>query len=320
MKNFDGSSIDRRQRVNLSDEAFSLVKSDSFTFAGSGFISYSEMICRLFLMFAEQSAAKRQDLVRTAELLARKASKPSRAQQKTPSLQNGVLAYLSQSDVAAVINNKCFGGSPGKFIKAVIEEYAEMPFIEREKIYYKDIVDKINCNLNRRLRIVIGSQTLLVKPYQIIPDKQSAYNYLTCFSAKSNSPAPAQYSVASLRISRIKSVTVLPDSEFVFNDTDIDKMKQAITERGVPFLRDEVCDVIIELKDVGKSLFNAITFQRPEVRSVVGDIYNFRCTVTQAEIFFFRFGAEATVITPKELREKFKKRYNRAAEIYNDED
>lgn len=315
MKVFDGG-IDRRQRVNLSDDAFGIIRNDSYTLASDNNpINYSEIICRVFLSFVEQSAAKRQGFQRITELLAKK---PSRAQRKTPSLRNDVMEYISQSDIITIINNKIYGGSPGKFIKTVIEEYAEMSFIEREIIYFRDAVEKVNGNLNKQLRIVTGARTFIVKPYAIMSDKQSTYNYLICYSTAPGTSS--KYEIASFRLSRIKSITVLQDSEFILSDNETDKIKQTISGKGVQFLRDELCDVIVEFTDAGKNLFNTMVFQRPEVISATGNRYSFRCTATQADFYFFKFGAEAKIVDPIGLREKFAERYNRAVMVYKDED
>ena len=312
MKYFDGVA-DRRQRVNLSDEAYGTIMSDSFSFAGNeAVISYSEIICRVFLNFVECALTQNNNSKRISELLSKM---PSRAQQKTPSLRDGVLEHLKQSDVVDVINS-VYGGSPGKLIKSVIEEYAEKPFTERELIYYRETVEKINANRDNKLRVVTGKQTLFVKPYAIMADKQSTYNYLVCFAAISTEPDT--YKPSSLRISRIRSVSALPDSKFNFTIFEVDEIKNALSKKGVQFLRGELCNVVVELSDIGKQLYNTMLFQRPNVISTDGNTCRFYCTEKQADFYFFKFGAEAKIIEPISLRKEFMERYNQAVMTYKD--
>ena len=333
--------IARRNRVNLSDDAYNILSGDCFSFARSEVIKYSEMISRVFLSFVEESAAKRQDMARVSELLAKK---PARAQQKAPSLRNGVIKYFEHLDIISLLGDAIYGGSqgkcnslascyhpacdalkgcdgagkygsPGKFIKAVLEEYAELTYIERERIYFRDTADKITANLHSRLRITSGPLSFIVKPYSIMSDKLTTYNYLVGYSALSSTPD--DYRIASFRLSRIESVAVVPDSPFSFNDMETDRLSEAITEKGVAYLIDEMCDLAVELTDAGKALFKTILFQRPEVIEMKGDVYRFRCTKLQAEAYFFRFGGEARIIEPESLREMFAKRYAKANDVYS---
>lgn len=46
------------------------------------------------------------------------------------------------------------------------------------------------------------------------------------------------------------------------------------------------------------------------------NIYVFDCSFQQVEYYFFKFGKEAEVISPVELRDKFKNDYIEACEIY----
>jgi hypothetical protein len=93
---------------------------------------------------------------------------------------------------------------------------------------------------------------------------------------------------------------------------DLLSRKPSRAQQKTPSLR----DVVVELTKVGKGLFNTMVFQRPEIISVDGNQYKFRCTAMQADFYFFWFGAEAYIIEPLELRQKFGDRYYRAAISY----
>jgi predicted DNA-binding transcriptional regulator YafY len=128
--------------------------------------------------------------------------------------------------------------------------------------------------------------------------------------------------LSTFRISRIKSVAVVQDVNSTLTTTEVDEITRAISERGVQFLREDICDITVKLTGRGINLFKTMSFQRPamlgEPRSVEGGaVYRFRCTRVQADYYFFKFGAEAHVLEPVELGREFAERYRRAAEAYS---
>lgn len=314
MKKFS-QDIDRRQRVNLSDEAFDVIESDRYTFGNEKTLSYSGIISQIFLLFALKSSAMSDNTILIEEYLARK---PGRAQKKCPSLQNDVLDFFERPDINEIIKRKVFNSSPGKFIKAVIEEYAEKPFLEREKICFsgtvKNINDGIKLKKRKLLRIITGNNAFIVRPYAIMTDKQSTYNYLVCIIDKTINAKLKK--IVSLRLSRIKSVEVLHDSEFEFSDSEIDEIKKMISEKGVQFLRGELQTIRVEFTHIGLNMYRDLLFQRPQMHSSEENIYTFKCTPAQAEYYFFKFGAEAKIIEPDELKQKIVDMYVKAMEAY----
>ena len=47
-------------------------------------------------------------------------------------------------------------------------------------------------------------------------------------------------------------------------------------------------------------------------------VYEFSCTRFQAETYFFRFGHNVKILEPKDLADKFMRRYQSAAKQYQD--
>lgn len=94
----------------------------------------------------------------------------------------------------------------GPYFKAVIEEYARLPYIKRESIFQREIIQTIDAVLNRpkrhcaiKLTLRNGRQHLVI-PYHIVTDIRSLYHYLVAIPCGEN----AQW--MSFRISNIISV------------------------------------------------------------------------------------------------------------------
>ena len=48
------------------------------------------------------------------------------------------------------------------------------------------------------------------------------------------------------------------------------------------------------------------------------DVYIFNCTKAQAEFYFFKFGSDAEILSPVDLRDKFALMYKDAAAVYHE--
>ena len=304
--------ISPRQRISLSDEAQHIIDSDTFSFTKEGTIDYSKFVCKIFLTHVDKSKAKNGDVEEIKRLLQKK---PRSAKDcKSPVLNPEVCLYLRQEDIYQLISKEPYSkdsqkAKSGKFIKAVLEEYAELPAVKRALIYFNDIVDKINSNFDmnteryyqrtKKLKIVTGSTTLIVKPVALMTGRHSLYNYLLGFYKRWG--ALGEFEMDAIRLSAIDYVEVL-EEDADLGSLMVDALFEAAEERGVPFVKNPVWDIEIRLTTKGKQIYNSVLFQRPKVVKVEGDVYHFRCTLVQANVYFVGFGAEAEVIRPDSLR------------------
>ena len=102
-------------------------------------------------------------------------------------------------------------------------------------------------------------------------------------------------------------------------------LREKIALRGVQFLIGEEKDIIVKMNDSGKEKYNRLRHLRPkyiEIKENDEDNdeyrheYKFNCTEAQAEFYFLKFGKDAKIISPESLRDKFKKSYKEAFELY----
>ncbi|WP_456297519.1 hypothetical protein [Catonella morbi] len=99
--------------------------------------------------------------------------------------------------------------------------------------------------------------------------------------------------------------------------SDIENIEKEIRNKGVQFMRGESHEIKIRLNEEGQKLYNRILHLRPKyVRIEEKNIYVFDCSLKQIEYYFFKFGKEAEIISPPQLREKFKNDHLEAYEVY----
>lgn len=208
------------------------------------------------------------------------------------------------------------------FISKQLEKYASLPFFERERIFYKDIIEKIllaKSNGNMVLVKANGGKKVLIAPYDILTDEWTSYNYLigTAFTDKGAS-------ITNRRISFISSCEVI-GSKYIdpenkpFSDVEI---RERILKSGIQFVSSCPEEIKVRLTPKGKYLYDHMIHVRPNIFSIPTEsdpeVYTFFCTTAQAEYYFFKFGAEAEIISPISLRKHFISKFKKAYNLYSD--
>lgn len=208
----------------------------------------------------------------------------------------------------------------GKYIKSVLEEYARLPYVEREKIYFSPFVTEIKNAIReeRQLRIVTDKNAIYsVYPYEVLSDPLSTANYLVGYCKRYDDPEDEKRP-CSFRISALKSVKMEKSKSGFLKNSVWEQLAHTISSRGVQFMVGNEAEVRVKLTEAGVSKFRRQTHLRPRLIRKQGDIYVFQCTTAQAEFYFFKFGGDAEILLPIELRERFKSMYKAAANTYID--
>ena len=219
----------------------------------------------------------------------------------------------------------------GPFLKAVFEDYANKPFFEREQIYFKEIIDKIKQAIDGEIQVRITIKEkmnkkgekipykFVVAPYKIVQDKNKLYNYIIGFGKPFGS-SEEERKPACYRISRIDDVFVQTSSSYHISKKESSMLDNDMFKRGAMFLTDEIIEVKVEFTKRGLENFNRFLYQRPneyEIDEINPFLYSFKTTKNQAINYFFKFGWDAKIVEPDYLFLEFKKRYERAAQVYN---
>ena len=299
---------EKKQRVILSKAAFLVLMQDMDRFdAGnnkSGFVN------RIMLEYAKQSDAVRL-------LIA-----------STPAEKGKAFNVRLSNEAENLIFNQLREEqekkykSAGALIKAVIEEYSMLSLPQREAIYFnkkKETIESFIAN-KQAFRVQILGYYYDIRPYMFVVDPVTQYNYLIAFSKKMDERSDLEILV-SMRLSRINDrIRPIPrekrSGKITFQDK---KIVSARLEECTPaFLMNHSVDVKVRFSKDGIRRYKEIFYLRPQYTSIEkGDIYNFNCSLFQAEGFFIRLGRDVEILEPPELRERFKEIYRDCNDIYN---
>lgn len=339
---FPGS--EPKQRLNLSKLATEVMHYDQFTFGVEG---RSEFLNRIFEHYAPEADAsisrslniyrgkleeslstilgdestKRRIITKLAE------EKEDELKNRTDSYEKGEsftfylykhnFTYLTEPDSECC--EERYYKRRGDYIKSVIEEYARLPYVHREKVYFKPYIEQIKHAIEKKWQLRVDTDqyiTYSVYPYKILCDPLSTHNYLIGYCQRYDHAEDEKYPV-TFRISALQSVKPEKSKSAFLTKSEKEKLIQSITSRGVQFMSSGEEEVRVRLSTTGQSKFRRQIHLRPaQVGEPEGDEYVFRCTKTQAEFYFFKFGENAEILQPEDLRQRMATMYENAAEMY----
>lgn len=223
-----------------------------------------------------------------------------------------------------------YDGRVGDYIKAVLEEYAGYPRVERERIYFKSILDEIQLAISHqtilkltmysmsKMRSGTANNILYVKPLGVRQDSERLYHYLVGINA---SCKDGPWTPGAIRLTSIKNANYLKQAAAVSKE-EKKSVENEIRKNGVQYLSDShsVGTVKVQFTPEGERQYYRILHLRPRYTANPEPlVYEFSCTRFQAETYFFRYGHNVKILEPKDLADKFMRRYQSAAKQYQDE-
>ncbi len=254
---------------------------------------------------------------------------PPKEKAFTIRLQNKIYKTLCTEP----LQDKCYK-STGEYIRAILEDYTSKSLFQREIIYFREMHEIIRSKLlipqkNRSLttiksRSVTGIlQTFRVKPYALSKESDASYHYLIALS-KLASDKNSVYKPAAFRLSRIEEFYDTPGyGSGKITEKEKKAVEDSIKMKSIPYLLNDINDYTVELTPSGIIKYKTILHLRPIADSSKtehlhsgGKIMHFTCTYRQIENYFFQFGKEAKLISPKKDAERFKSAYKAAYEAY----
>ena len=299
--------------INISNYASGIIENDVACFSYGKEVKQAAIIHRIIL---------------NCVLSPKKKRKLESLKDKLPKYEKGVvIKYRPNDPVRDEFLSDCFDCTPfeipGECIKALIEEYALLPYFKREEIFFKERFDIINDCIKAKYSLRFrnkNNEELVVIPHKIEQDKWSSFNYLICCEKIDGVLRYINLRIAFLENFSQKSV--VRDAEQNLSDEDVRAIEAAKKVKGVQFLSDDTTHIKVRLTQVGQTMYKRMLFLRPVWSNISkckdgNAIYEFNCTERQIEYYFFKFGKEALVLEPEGLRQAFLQKYEEAVEKYS---
>lgn len=337
-----------RQRFNLSMTAWEVIHNDAPIFLIKKKPSFAGMINLILEMYMEDSdAAIENAILRRKNYLEEQLAEYADEEAKEKvidiltakyieELRDKIATYPCDINKSSSLTREnyettlkwrdhysCYGNSVAKFFKTVIEEYARKPYYEREGIILRKTIEELGLCMEKRrlLRLTLkDGKHYDVRPYKICHDPDYNYHYLVGMSKESGTEYDEK--ISSFRVSKILGIRQLKEPSGKITKSEANEIELRLKNSGTQFLLSDQETIIVRLTKRGKKEYESRLHLRPnyaELKQVDDDtwLYTFECTPIQAEFYFFKFGADAEVIAPKYLREKFCKKYFEAYHEYD---
>ena len=235
---------------------------------------------------------------------------------------------LDKENYAAMMDwrddNGYYENVPGRFLKAVVEEYARKPQYEREGILLRNIIEELqSCVESHQLVLITlngpNHPRHEVRPFSICCDESRNYHYLVGMTRRAGTTHPER--IASFRISRINTIKRLHSRSGKITSAQAQDINNKLRDVGVQFLLQDTQTITVRLTEQGKRMYDSQVHLRPVYRDYEKNsdgswLYTFDCAQMQAEFYFFKFGADAIIEQPIELKEKLLGKYQMAIEVY----
>ena len=167
-----------RQHLNLSHLAYETIESDKFMFQEKP--SMSKILNRIFTMYRDYADASianacaryKEDLESRVKSISDGAVKTELISALTQSYKEELIEkansyprgrqfkfQLNRQNYEYIMDwhdtEKAYGDSAGRFIKAVLEEYARKPLVEREAILLREMIEMVNACVESHLSLAI---------------------------------------------------------------------------------------------------------------------------------------------------------------------
>ena len=234
-------------------------------------------------------------------------------------IKQQVLRWLESSENT---EDEYYGGSLLLYLNCIIEDYVNKDLYTRETIVINERISKIDSYIKDTEWINIywpNNRSVRIFPVKVMPDKMNTHAYLACYMHSANGTLiPSSYRIASLP----DDIQIAHGYNPPVTDSDIKKLDVLIAERRVDFLAYEAVDIQIRMSKHGLQRYSRTARLRPDIisseKSFDGSmLYTFHCTKQQAEYYFASFGEDIEIISPNDLRTRFKKIYKKALSLYN---
>lgn len=354
--------IENKQRINFSESSYAVLRSDIEAFhlaqlsPGACSEGLSPLISRILIGFGPSASAsigqriaqemtavnaalaplsvaerkraaeliaaeKRERLLRDAEERKIAVRNKGKGRPETVRLNFTCLTYL-QSD-EGMLEAGYYEDNIGTYLKAVVEEYVDLPYVMRERYFLQAHCTTVNDAIQdgRILKLMLYSDKkqnpLYLRPLEIMQDSERLYNYVVGMISTENGVG---WRVGSVRLSSIASIGAVSGSGKL-RKAELAELREAIAAKGVQFLSGTCTDekIAVRFTEIGERMYQRNLHLRPRYLEKQDDrTYTFACTQDQAEIYFFKFGHHVKVLSPAGLAAKFGRKYASAAAQYGE--
>lgn len=196
------------------------------------------------------------------------------------------------------------------YFRNIFNNYARLPQDERERIVFKDELKLIESAITNKkiINVKLNNTTLELIPYEIVRTNDELYNYLIAgIRIKSGFKFISLHLYKCVQIIKTKKTFELTNDEKNQFDSILIYGPREVERRTVR--------TRVKLTDNGIKKYKSMYLNRPIPTEIDGNIYTFNCSHDNLFLYFSRFGVDAEILEPLNLRNQViafhRKAYNK---------
>lgn len=196
------------------------------------------------------------------------------------------------------------------YFRNIFNKYAKLPQDERERIIFKDELNNIESAIHNKkiIKVKINDSSFDFLPYVVVRTNDELYNYVVGAIKNEN-----RFHCLSLHLYKCINI-IKTKNKFEFSDEEINQLNENLSFGPREIERRAVLTKI-KLTKNGIKKFKKMYLNRPIPIEINDDIYTFNCSHQNLFIYFSRFGVDATILEPLNLRNQMiafhKKAFNK---------
>lgn len=215
---------------------------------------------------------------------------------------------VSQARYSYIKEHLLGNDTESNYFRQMLISYTSLPQNARERVIFKDIVERIESAIEKHTKITIeftNGRFQTVSPYALSSSKEELFNYLLCEDKHGKA--------STRRLCRIKNAT--PEAApCTFHDDTLAELEYA--KINSPQYLSQPQTIKVQLTKQGKRLLHKIYLHRPKLVRIEGDYYYFEAPEAQAMQYFFKLGKDAIIIEPESLAISIQKDHYDAQRAY----
>jgi hypothetical protein len=217
---------------------------------------------------------------------------------------------VSQSQYERIKKTLLANDTESNYFRQLFTSYTKLPQNTREKIIFKDVVEKLEQAIQEEKKVCLffsNGKVQDVSPYTLCSSKEELFNYLLYQDNHKQ--------VQTRRLTRITNVMILNEVSSFTNENQ--EHLQWLSENS-PQFASKPLEVKVLLTDKGKELVKRIYIHRPKrIKHDCNDgYYYFETTKEQALHYFPKLGKHAVILEPESLAISIYKKLNETSRAY----
>ena len=206
--------------------------------------------------------------------------------------------------------NELKNNTISNYFRNIFNSYARLPQDERERIIFKDELKIIESAITNKkmINIKLNNTMLELIPYEVVRTNDELYNYLIAgIKIKSGFKFISLHLYKCIHIVKTKKSFELSDEE--------KEQFNSILVYGPREVERRTVKTKIKLTENGIKKYKSMYLNRPIPTEIDGNIYTFNCSHDNLFLYFSRFGVDAEILEPLNLRNQViafhRKAYNK---------